>query len=232
MFSSTLPALTEQSFTIEHSTGAAKLCELASPPEGVVRVVVCDDIVGARADGSPAATADGSAQLMTDGAGLISLDLARLLPPVSGGRLVVGDHVGHCTEGSAPLVTQLRLWLDGSLAKGTLLSSSALSARLIVLRRRSMLKIDAVRGGARGVDEAAVPASAPSVCRFEICDTSEAVPRGRLNAALAEILASGARREGGQQGWDELVEYAEIVVDIASRRGGTDDGGHFFAYSE
>ena len=84
----------------------------------------------------------GPGQVMTDGTGLISSDLMADL-----------THEIKQQHGKdwqfVPLLVQVRLWYDGSLAKGTLFASAALPPRTIVLRD-SMVKVSAGDGGGGG----------------------------------------------------------------------------------
>ena len=74
--------------------------QLQEAPERVVHVVVAKDILGTGTD-----PASGERYLMTDGCGLISLDLAKQIPPVSGG-LRRRDTEGTGFEAAA--ATQMR----------------------------------------------------------------------------------------------------------------------------
>ena len=232
MFSSTVQALEDVAFSVQHCRGALTVLDCAGLPagtEGRACVYVCDDLVGALPSGEVARDADGEPRLMSDGAGLISLDLARRIPAVVSGRRV--SDAEHDAS-SAPLVTQLRLWLEGMLAKGTLCACGTLPSGVIVLRRGSMVKVDC--GGATGSAEPAggLEAVAPpsphdslpsarlraGFCRFEVCETSERAASARLSASLIEILADGARRAGGPSGWEALARHLTELQEAEVRR--------------
>jgi hypothetical protein len=102
---------------------------------GTIHVVELDDIFGAPAPSAASqqsAAAVGAPNLMTDGGGCISHDLAKQI----------------ADECDVPLVSQVRLWYHGSVAKGTLTTSAALPRRTIVVRS-SQIKVDG-GGGADG----------------------------------------------------------------------------------
>ena len=226
LFSSTVRALDNVAFDVHHCPpgllSVAQCAGLPPAPDGRANVYVCDDIIGALPTGAPSVDANGEPRLMSDGAGLISLDLARQIPPVVSGRLLVGDDAD--ADGSAPLITQLRLWLSGLLAKGTLCACAGLPTGVIVLRRASMVKVGGVAdssvAAARGARGAAPPLSMERTgfSRFEVCETSERATSGRLSAALIEILAEGARRAGGQAGWEVLVAHLASLQEAEVRR--------------
>eukprot|EP00966_Prymnesium_polylepis_P015858 366377-Prymnesium_polylepis.1 len=155
MFSSTHQALRDVAFSVDRRRGAlapADFATLQASPPGHARVYVCDDLVGILPDGRPSLDADGEPRLMSDGAGFISLDLAQVIPAVVGGRLMSDADHGDI---SAPLITQMRFWLEGLLAKGTLLTCSTLPSGVIVLRGGSMVKVDDGEEGAVGQGGAA-----------------------------------------------------------------------------
>lgn len=104
--------------------------QLPPLPAGQVQMVIVDDIRGRREDGSP------TEKLMTDGAGCISLDVAARIPACTSGRRLDrgGGHAG------APLLSQVRVWHRGYVAKGILMADSQLPAGYIVLRA-SMVKV-------------------------------------------------------------------------------------------
>ena len=79
--------------------------EKGSLPSGTIRLSIIHDIIGVDTQtGRQGVNADGEANLMTDGCGLISLNLARAIPEVKGGRDASnGDARG------APLICQVRL---------------------------------------------------------------------------------------------------------------------------
>ena len=231
MFSSTVRALEDVSFSVQHLSGALAVADCAglqAGADGLANVYVCDDVVGVLPNGQPALDVDGEPRLMTDGAGLISLDLARRIPAVASGKLVSdADH----DASSAPLVTQLRLWLEGMLAKGTLCACSTLPDGVIVLRRGSMIKVDVDAGGGEGPSAASVstepppPHRSPSAIlragfsRFEVCESSERPgKKARLNAQLIQILAEGARCAGGQPGWEVLTRHLTELQEAEVRR--------------
>ena len=230
MFSSTVRVLDDVAFSVERRRGAltpADFASLQASTPGHAKIYVCDDVAGTLPDGRPALNADGEPRLMSDGAGFISLDLAKRIPAVLSGKLVRDADHGNA---SAPLVTQLRLWLEGLLAKGTLLTCSTLPDGVIVLRKGSMVKVDGGAGGAiessatAGPEEPPPPHLSPSATlrvgfsRVEICETSERAPSARLGASLIEILAAGSRRAGGQSAWDALARHLTDLQEAEVRR--------------
>ena len=209
MFSSTVRALEDVTFSVHHSGAltVADCANLQAAIEGHANVYVCEDVYGTLPNGQAALDADGEPRLMTDGAGLISLDLARRIPAVvSGKRVSDADN----DASSAPLVTQLRLWLEGMLAKGTLCACSTLPSGVIVLRRGSMVKVSC-----RGGESARLRAG---FSRFEVCETSERSASARLSTALIEILAKGARRAFGESGWEDLARHLTELQETQVRR--------------
>ena len=101
-------------------------------PEGEAHVFLFDDIHGTGFD------AKGKRALMTDGNGLISSNLSSTFPRVSSGL---------CREDSegAPLATQMRLWLKGSLDKGVLTTDPQLPPGYLLIRK-SNRKIHGTEG--------------------------------------------------------------------------------------
>jgi hypothetical protein len=147
--------------------------------EGETLVLVCDDIKG------------DTGKVMTDGGGLISLELAKHIEPIQGGskRLALDDGVKKQT--SAPLVTQIRAWLQGYLAKGTLTTAAQLQGQLIVLRRE-MVKVQPaeVRAGERY----------HRVCKILACNTFERALQCKSNPSLVALLEANALRKDSVAG--------------------------------
>lgn len=98
-------------------------------------------------------------------------------PPVFGLQVSSGKLVSEEPDG-APLVTQFRQWLGGSLDKGTLTTDARLPPGWIVLPH-SCRKIRGSEGCA---------ARARGVSRFEINSTFDVCSRGRTNVNLVQLL--------------------------------------------
>jgi len=94
-----------------------------------------------------------------------------------------------------------------------------------------MIKVDVDAGGGEGPSAASVstepppPHRSPSATlragfsRFEVCESSERPgKKARLNAQLIEILAEGARRAGGQSGWEALARQLTELQEAEVRR--------------
>ncbi|KAL3930667.1 MAG: hypothetical protein SGPRY_001441, partial [Prymnesium sp.] len=112
-----------------------------------------------------------------EGGGRHTADLLAVLSTPShivefGGKLVSEEPDG------APLVTQFRQWLGGSLDKGTLTTDARLPPGWIVLPH-SCRKIRGSEGCA---------ARARGVSRFEINSTFDVCSRGRTNVNLVQLL--------------------------------------------
>jgi hypothetical protein len=99
-------------------------------------VLVVEDVYGRNADRSIAYAPSGKPNLMSDGNGLISLNLATMIPEVSGGRRVGGDEDEH-----APLACQGRLFCNGAIAKGVWTTQPALPDGYLLVNKTSMLKV-------------------------------------------------------------------------------------------
>jgi hypothetical protein len=104
--------------------------ESASKPDGTIRVALIADVYGRRTDGTFSADAAGKKRLMTDGCGLISLNLAKRIPPIKGGRIV--GSADSAARG-APLSCQCRLWHEGWVFKMVLLVDATLPDDHLVL---------------------------------------------------------------------------------------------------
>ena len=157
------------------------------PPEGTLRIVEVDDDRG---------TEGGE---MTDGMGLISADLAGHIPRVGHGQAIqatdeIWDLGDLGQQDGGPLVTQMRLWYAGSLAKGTLMRDATLPPRTIVVRR-SMVKVN----GSDGCTDA------PPLA-FEVNQTSEFARPCRTSSQLIPILEA----LGSDSAVHELLKLAEI----------------------
>jgi hypothetical protein len=138
---------------------------------GEAHVLLVDDVRGSGLD------AKGKPAVMTDGNGLISINLAATFPCVSSGQRV-------SDAGGAPLVTQFRNWIYGSMDKGTVTTDARLPDGYIIMRQ-SMRK---VHGSQHCI------AQQHGINRFEINNTSEMSRRGgRLNVNLVQILEHCAK---------------------------------------
>ena len=159
--------------------------------EGETLVLVCDDLLGS----------DG--RVMTDGAGLISLDLAVHIPPIAGGQERESlEGGGQWTRGlSAPCITQMRAWLRGYLAKGTLTTAAQLRGQVIVLRRE-MVKVTpstapTIMSDADGAEvEVDEVGELHRLCKILACGTFERSGPCRSNNSLISLLEGCAARKG------------------------------------
>ena len=160
-----------------------------------LRVLVCDDIRGRNGDGSVATDVNGEERIMTDGAGMISLNLAKLIPPILNGQRTksAATHDGD----SAPCLAQVRAWLRGYLFKGLLLTVPSLPNDTIVFPRQSMMKVappEDERSDSRH-DVAKHPTA-----RILVCATSERpASRTKLTQNLIPLLEAGARRKDASE---------------------------------
>ena len=172
------------SFTLQtvRDLPSASLARLLAPTdESVVQLVEVDDLCSV--------ATDRGSHVMTDGCGRISVDLARLLPPLENGcpidRLLAAR---MAADASAPLVLQGRLWYAGSVAKGLWLTDATLPERTILIGRQSQRKLEAREGCA---------AALRGTSSFEVIRTFETHKRVRLDVYLIPILevASGVNKE-------------------------------------
>ena len=172
------------SFTLQtvRDLPSASLARLLAPTdESVVQLVEVDDLCSV--------ATDRGSHVMTDGCGRISVDLARLLPPLENGcpidRLLAAR---MAADASAPLVLQGRLWYAGSVAKGLWLTDATLPERTILIGRQSQRKLEAREGCA---------AALRGTSSFEVIRTFETHKRARLDVYLTPILevASGVNKE-------------------------------------
>lgn len=104
---------------------AARMAHLRSTDARGIKLVEVANLLSTESTGAD----------MADGTGLISVDLAK----------EVADAMDW---DSIPCLTQVRVWYDGSVAKGTLMTSGLLPPRTIVVRD-SQIKVDA---GPRGAE--------------------------------------------------------------------------------
>ena len=164
--------------------------------EGETLVLVCDDIKG------------DTGKVMTDGGGLISLELAQHIEPIQGGskRLALEDRAQE--HRSAPLVTQIRAWLQGYLAKGTLTTAAQLQGQLIVLRRE-MVKVQPA--------EVRACEGYHRVCKILACNTFERASQCKSNQSLVALLEANASREGVEHR-RELLELLKAQQEDEKRR--------------
>ena len=167
--------------------GSCHLERLRAPPEETaVQIIEVDDLYSdARDEGL---RSEAGSQVMTDGAGRISLDLARLLPPLENGSLVDELMASRMArDASAPLVCQARLWYAGSAAKGLWLTDATLPERTILVGRQTQRKLDG--------REACVAARC-GTSSLEVIRTFERPKRVRLDVYLIPLLevAAGARK--------------------------------------
>lgn len=223
MLSHTLPVLShlqvKMGKRLEGRVTLEQLKTIDAAPPGTALVVICDDIPGLDAMGRETFDPRGAQRIMTDGAGLVSISLAKQFPAVSNGRVVSGGESAlrdfGTNEKVAPLVTQLRAWVQGSLAKGTVTACPLLADGIIVLRR-SMLKIDAIDPGLSDFS------------RIEICGTSERASKVRLNASFVPLLMAGAKRQGDKAAQQMYKIFEELqdeeVKRIRSLTGAPSDG--------
>ena len=185
---------------------------LDAPPEGVLRVVQMDDDCARDQHGEPVCDASGKPRLMTDGCGLVSADVAKMIPRLANGQLI--DEKDFCFQeldsiGSedriGPLVSQVRLWYCGSLAKGLLLKVDRLPDRTIVVRR-SQIKVEGRPG-----------CEAERVWALEVIGTSETARCCRSTSQLVPLL----EHLGGEAAVLRLLHLAEKererVLEMAER---------------
>ena len=147
---------------VRHAHLSESLPALTAPPPGALQVIELDDVHSS------------AGSVMTDGGGLISADVADQI-----GRIRKRGHGQLPSEaresGRGPMVTQMRLWYDGGVAKGTLLRSAALPERTVVLRR-SMIKVEA--------------RASRAFWAFEIVATSRIAREARTNKHMVVLLES------------------------------------------
>lgn len=175
---------------------------LVPPNPLAITVVLVNDVYGTAADGTAARDSAGKKRLMTDGAGLISPDLARLIPPVTSGRLRRDE------PSSGPLLTQIRLWFNGLVAKGMLLLDATLPPGVCVLRD-SMVKVTP-RAEYAGERRTINKAKKDDLCKqaFEVLRTSNEPGQGRLTPQLVPLLGHG----GGEED-EKMVELLLALQD-------------------
>ena len=169
-FSQTHRALDTHRFVAK---GRALWNDMSPAPEGEVHVYEADDIDGGL---DPC----GDRRCLTDGCGLIALDLARRVPFCTNGHAKRANDGGGEIEPT--LAMQVRLWYQGSLAKGMLVTSAQLPAGVIVLRP-SMIKV---------VGRAATDFSALEVIRTS--DTSGVAKSGKVLRVAARARRRPRRR--------------------------------------
>ena len=191
-FSQTHRALDTHRFVAK---GRALWNDMSPAPEGEVHVYEADDIDGGL---DPC----GDRRCLTDGCGLIALDLARRVPFCTNGHAKRANDGGGEIEPT--LAMQVRLWYQGSLAKGMLVTSAQLPAGVIVLRP-SMIKV---------VGRAATDFSALEVIRTS--DTSGVAKSGKVLVSLLEH--GGVPRETllqlQKRAADELkATFAPVLAD-------------------
>ena len=162
---------------------------LREPPEDVLQIVEVADALARDESGQPVLDGKGEPIPMEDGCGLVSADVAARIPRVANGAQT--DEAG--CDGGGPLVTQVRLWYQGSLAKGTLLRCAALPPRTIVVRR-TQVKVDGQPGCA-----------AADFWAVEVCQTAERALPCRSTVQLVPLLEA----LGGQVAVGRLLQLAE-----------------------
>ena len=218
--STTCPCLTQYSMVVVRD-GGTRLEKLAPPADpGILQVVEWDEIYGdvTAADGG---TGEGVTRMvMTNGAGRISLDLARRITPVEGGRRLLTDGMtggmGDDDNESAPLLMQARLWY-GSVAKGQWVVDSSLPERTLLVGRQAQRKLDAPPGCA---------AEVAGTFSFEVIRTWEKPRRVRLDVYLAPLLEAAVEHKGLDalhtlmllRQRDEAQEYLTMSERSLSRR--------------
>ena len=97
---------------------------------GRVQLVIVDDLQ----------SGEESEAVMTDGAGMIAHNLAKHIPPCSSGKLVDETPGAALLAHGVPLLSQVRIWHRGYVAKGMLLADAELPDGYIVMCA-SMVKI-------------------------------------------------------------------------------------------
>jgi hypothetical protein len=112
--------------------------KLTAPPEGVIRFVEWDEAYGRPGDGSSGVT--------TDGCGQISMDLALRVPKIENGRMKESSSATYNPDeqvrhGSAPFTMQVRVWVNGNVAKGELSVNPYLPPRTVLIGREKQLKV-------------------------------------------------------------------------------------------
>ena len=147
-----------------------------------VQVVEVDDLYSV--------AGDVGTHVMTDGCGRISLDLARLLPPLENGSFSDKLMAARmAADASAPLVSQARLWYAGSVAKGLWLTDATLPGRTIIVGRQTQCKLKAREG---------CVAARLGTSSFEVIRTFETPKRVRLDVYLIPLLEVGAGASKGR----------------------------------
>lgn len=150
-----------------------------TPGPGEVMLVLVDDI---RGDALP----NNRRAVMSDGAGRISHSLTQHIPECLSGR-----QVAPAADGRAPLLSQVRVWHEGYVAKGMLMADATLPDGLIVLRD-SMVKVNPGLGFCLTKPRNGVPESSA----FEVCRTSsERTVEARLTPQLVPLLEFGGGEE-------------------------------------
>ena len=172
----------------------AQLAALAPPPEGVLRVVEVEDARGRDENGAVTLDAAGKERLMEDGCGLVSADIAALIPRVASGQLDRSREAAELASDSVgPMVSQVRLWYCGSLAKGTLLRCEALPPWTLVVRA-SQRKVNGRNGCA-----------ARDFWALEVVQTSDSTRPCRTSSQLVPLL----EELGGAAAAERLLQLAK-----------------------
>ena len=198
----------------------------ATLPGGAVRIMIVDDVYATTADGTAALNADGKLQPMTDGNGWISRDLAELIPQVQAGLLL--EESGSASHAVAPLFTQGRLWVEGSVAKGVWTTVDGLPASTIVVSD-SMLKLPLECARKSGVT-----AANEGWFSFEVYHSSlHKLPReAQTNEFLLHLLEHG----GGTPMTDVLLrlqkDALEQLCSMSTRWRAACAGGGFGSRSD
>ena len=183
LLSPTMRCLDSFKLHAAHNAPSGRLEQLLAPADLThVQVVEVDDL--------RSVTGGVGSDVMTDGCGRISLDLARLLPPLENGSFSDKLMVARmATDASAPLVSQARLWYAGSVAKGLWLTDATLPERTILVGRQTQRKLEA--------REACIAAQY-GTSSFEVIRTFEKPKRVRLDVYLTPLLEVAAGPNKGR----------------------------------
>lgn len=149
-------------------------------PERHVQFVYWDDVFSSRGDASSSE--------MTNGASSISPDLLRGMPPIESGREVESDICAVELAQSSPLTVQMRVYVDGSLAKGLLVSDSRLPPRTVLIGRQTQLKVD----GRPSCVAAQLGISSLEI--LSTCERAEPVHLGDFLPHLLDVRVGEAKR--------------------------------------
>ena len=188
------------------------------PPlyDGMVKMVIIDDVKGLDPHGGVAVDPTGDDYLMTDGAGMISHNLAMHIPACTSGRLLFDTDSAESTEGDIPLQCQVRVWHRGYVAKGMLLADSTLPPGYIVLRE-SMVKVFGRTECLLNKDDAVRPTDEQSA--FEVIRTSNFAPEASLNSQLVPLLeCGGGDRVPGDDNHERMVQLLLKLQDISVQK--------------